>query len=257
LLAQVTLTPAAGKRLIGKAIAALESVQHARERGTLIIATSTTTGYVVEELLGEEIDKAHFTAGVVTVDGCGITDAASRYDHHVLRKGELTTMTTPELVPVLIEMGPDDVFIKGANAIDTSGAAGILMAGIGGGTIGTVWGYLTSNGVKTIIAAGLEKLVSTNLVDVIHRTGRNRLDKHMGLACGLMVVHGEIVTEVEAFRHLFDIEAIAIAAGGINGGEGSRVFLLEGEAANTEAAYDLVMQLKAEPRLECKTIPIP
>jgi hypothetical protein len=257
LLAQITLTPAAGKRLIGKAIAAMASVQHALEHGTLIIATSTTTGYIVEELLGQKIDKAYFTAGVVTVDGCGITDAARRYDHHVFQKGKLTTMTTPELVPILANMGPRDVFIKGANAIDTLGAAGILLAGVGGGTIGTAWGYLTSNGVKTIIAAGLEKLVPTSLVEVAGRTGRNRLDKHMGLACGMMVVQGDIVTEVEAFRLLFDVDAIPIAAGAINGAEGARVLLLEGETENTEAAYDLAMQIRAEPRLECKTIPIP
>jgi hypothetical protein len=254
-LAQVTLTPAEGKRLIGKGIAAMEPVQSALRQGTLIIATSTTTGYVVEELLGQEIDKAHFTAGVVTADGCHITGGENRYDHYVLRKGELTTMKTPELPPILERMGPDDVFIKGANAIDCSGAAGILLAGINGGTIGTAWGYLTANGVKTIIAAGLEKLVPTNLADVARRTGRNKVDKSMGWACGMMVVHADIVTEVEAFQLLFEIEAIPIAGGGISGGEGARVFLLEGDTEQTEAAFDLVMQIKGEPRLECKTVP--
>lgn len=255
MLAQVTLTPAEGKRLIGKGIAAMEQVQHALRAGTLIIATSTTTGYVAEELLGREIDKAHFTAGVVTADGCDITDGGGRYEHYVLQKGQLTTMETPKLVPILAKMGPDDVFIKGANAIDPFGAAGILLAGIGGGTIGTAWGHLTSNGVKTIIAAGLEKLVPTSLVDVARRMGRNKVDRSMGWACGMMAVHADIITEVEAFRLLFDVEAIPVAGGGINGGEGARVLLLEGGTENTEAAYDLVTKIKGEPRLECRTIP--
>lgn len=255
MLAQVTLTPAEGKRLIGKAIAAMESVQVALDRGTLIIATSTTTGYVVEELLGEEIDKAHFTAGVVTADGTDITDGTKRYDHYVLRKGQLTTMKTPELAPVLAEMGPSDVFIKGANAIDPFGAAGILLAGIDGGTIGNAWGYVSANGVTAIIAAGLEKLVPTCLVDVARRTGRNKIDKSMGWACGMMVVHADIITEVEAFELLFDVEAVPIAAGGVNGGEGCTVFLLEGETGETESAYDLVAEIKGEPRLQCKTVP--
>lgn len=257
MLAQVTLTPAEGKRLIGKAVAAMEPVQHALKEGTLVIATSTTTGYVAEELLGEEIDKGHFTAGVVTADGCSITDPKKRYDHHVLQKGELTTMKTPDLVPILAKMGPGDVFIKGANAIDPFGAAGILLAGTGGGTVGTAWGYLTSNGVTTIIVAGLEKLVPISLTDVVPRTGKKKLDKSMGWACGMMVVQASIVTEMEAFKLLFGVEAIPIAGGGISGGEGCRVFLLDGEDAAVEAAYSLVLEIKGEPKLECDTIPKP
>ena len=51
MLAQLTLTPSEGKRLIAKAISCLEQVQQAYKDGIVIIATSTTTAFVAEEVL--------------------------------------------------------------------------------------------------------------------------------------------------------------------------------------------------------------
>lgn len=250
---QLTLTPAEGKRLIAKAIANMENVQYAYRNGTVIIATSTTTSYVAEELMGKEIpNKGLFTAGVVTKDGCGITLADERYNHYVLVGEELTECTTPQLVPYLTKMGPDDVFIKGANAIDPFGQAGILMHGGGGGTIGTAWGHITRNGIQCIIPAGLEKLVPINLADAVMNMGANVIDKAMGWPCGMMVVHAQIITEMEAFKLLFGVEAIPVAGGGIDGGEGCKIFLLEGPNENAEAAYEFVLGIKGEPGLKTK-----
>ncbi|HUV55246.1 MAG TPA: hypothetical protein VMW03_08590, partial [Candidatus Krumholzibacteriaceae bacterium] len=92
--AQVTLTPAEGKRLIAKAISCMDSVQKAYQEGILIIATSTTTAYVAEELMGKEINKGMFTAGVVTKEGASITKADGRYKHYVFEKGALKECTT-------------------------------------------------------------------------------------------------------------------------------------------------------------------
>ncbi len=48
---QIVLTPAAGKRLIAKAIAAHPAIQVALHSGTIVIVAGTTTGYVAEEIL--------------------------------------------------------------------------------------------------------------------------------------------------------------------------------------------------------------
>ena len=65
MLLQVTLTPSEGKRLIGRAISKMRVVQSALKEGTIIVATSTTNAYVIEELLGKKIkEKGLFTAGV-------------------------------------------------------------------------------------------------------------------------------------------------------------------------------------------------
>jgi hypothetical protein len=247
--AQVTLTPAEGKRLIAKAISCMDSVQKAYREGILIIATSTTTAYVAEELMGKEINKGMFTAGVVTKEGASITKADGRYKHYVFEKGALKECTTPELVPYLARMGPDDVMIKGANAIDPFGAAGILLAGSGGGTIGTAWGHLIRNGAQLIIAAGLEKLVPGPLDGVAPMMGTEVIDKAMGWKCGMMVVQGQIITEMEAMKLLFGVDVIPVAGGGIDGAEGCKIFLLEGPAKNVELAYKGLSEIKGEPKL--------
>ncbi len=255
---QLTLTPAEGKKLIAKAISEMEVVQHAYMNGIIIISTSTSTAYVAEELMGEEIpDKGMFTAGVVTYEGAGITTAEGRYPHYVLENGELTKCTTPELVPYLARMGSEDVFLKGANAIDMLGNAGILLHGSGGGTIGTAYGHITRNGITFIIPAGLEKLVPVDLRQVSQEMGANVIDMAMGWPSGLMVVDGNIITELEAFEALFDVEAIPIGGGGIHGAEGCKIYLLEGEDEDAEEAYEYVARIKGELKLETRTMEKP
>ncbi len=250
---QVSITPSEGKRLIGRAIAMMDVVQEALKEGTIVVATSTTTAYVVEELLGREIiDKGMFTAGVITAKGCCLTDPKGRYSHHVIQKGEVTEMKTPELPKVLAKMGPSDVFIKGANAIDPFGQAGIMLGGAGGGTIGHSWGYITSNGITAIIAAGLEKLVPVSIADAALKTGVRTVDRSLGMAVGMMVVGGNIVTEMEALNILTGAEAIPIGGGGVDGGEGSKTFVLEGDEESIQAAYDLICSVKGEPPLSTK-----
>lgn len=254
MLLQVSLNPSEGKRLIGRAIAQMEVVKKALKEGIIVIATSTTTGYVAEELLKKEIrNKGLFTAGVITAKGCCVTDPGKRYSHHVIEKGKVTEMKTLELPKVLARMGPRDVFIKGANAIDPFGSAAILLGGAGGGTIGTAWGYITSNGIKFIIAAGLEKLVPGALSDVVSKTGVKTVDRSLGMAVGMMIVEGDLITELEAFNILTGVEAFPIGGGGIAGGEGSKIFALEGKESCLKSAYDLVCEIKGEPPLETQT----
>jgi hypothetical protein len=255
LLAEVVLTPSEVKRLIAKAIGHMEIVKLAKENGTVIIATSTTNAYVLEELLGKEIkEKGMFTAGVVTKDGLQITEAKGRGDHTVIQKGKVKTVKVPELPDILKEMGPGDVFIKGANAIDPFGQAGILLGGIGGGTIGAAWGYLTSNGITTIIAAGLEKLVPINLTDAVNRMGIMKIDTALDVKCGIMVIGGYIITEMEAFKELFGVDVVPIGGGGIDGAEGAKIFLLDGEDEAVKEAVEMVKVIRGEPKLTTRTI---
>jgi hypothetical protein len=258
LKAQVLLTPAEGKRLIAKAISNMEPVQMAYEKGILIIATSTTSAYVAEEIMGKEIpNKGMFTAGVVTKDGLHVTKSEGRYKHYVFEKGELKELETPDLIPYLSKMGPSDVFIKGANAIDPFGAAGVLLAGEGGGTIGKAWGYIVRNGVQLIIPAGLEKLVPVSLTDYVSQMGTEVIDVAHGWKCGMLVVHGQIITEMEAMKFLFGVEAVPVAGGGIDGAEGCKIFLLEGPKDNVELAIEVLEKIRGEPNLTTQVRDVP
>jgi hypothetical protein len=247
MLLQATLTPSEGKRLIGKAVAVLEPVQHALKEGIIIITTGTTNAFVFEEILGKQIEnKGLFTAGVVTAKGCGITSPEKRYKHQVIDKGKITEMGSSEIYEVLNRMGPDDIFIKGANAIDPYGSAAVMLGGGGGGTIGTAWGYISANGIRLIIPVGLEKLIPVSLLEVAQKTGKKRINHTLGWSVGLMVISGEIITELEAFKILTGVEAFPIGGGGIAGGEGSRTFILEGDNKSIPVAKAIINDIKGE-----------
>ena len=255
LLAQVSLTPAEGKRMIAKAIAHMAVVKDAMENGTIVITTGTTDAYVLEELLGKPIkEKGLFTAGVVTGEGLEMTEPKLRGDPHIIQKGKSRSVKLPEILETLKTMGPGDIFVKGANAIDPFGAAGILLGGEGGGTIGAAWGYLTANGITTIIPAGLEKLVPINIHDAVHRMGQKKIDVSLDVKCGMMVVSGYIITEMEAFKELFGIEVLPIGGGGIDGAEGAKIFLLDGEDEFVKEAVEAVKAIRGELRLTSKTL---
>ena len=48
---QFVITPAAGKRLIGKAITRHAAVAAAIKKGTIVVVAGTTNGFVAEEML--------------------------------------------------------------------------------------------------------------------------------------------------------------------------------------------------------------
>jgi hypothetical protein len=50
---QYTISPAAGKRLIAKALLQIPSIQEALENRTVVVAAGTTNAYVAEEFLGK------------------------------------------------------------------------------------------------------------------------------------------------------------------------------------------------------------
>lgn len=60
------LTSAAGKKLIGKAVAALPEVQYALRNARMMIANGTTTSYVIEALTGQPLERFAYCIGVVT-----------------------------------------------------------------------------------------------------------------------------------------------------------------------------------------------
>jgi hypothetical protein len=244
--AMVVLNPSESRRLLARATVALPEVRRAFQSGTIIIARGVTNAYVTEELLGEQVQpKAGLTVGMVC---SGITTGHSgppATTLHVVRHGKVVEGADSR--QEILTFGPDDVFIKGGNAIDPQGNAGILTSGLTGGTIGMAWPVVTARGSHLIMPIGLEKLVPS-VIDAAKHSGIYHFNWSMGLPARLTpVVLGKVLTEIQALALLAGVEATHIASGGVGGSEGAVVLSIEGEESRVEKAFELVKSIKGEP----------
>jgi len=257
----VSLTPSESKRLIAKGVRHLDEVQRALKRGTVVIGLGTTNAYVVEEILDElsgtegravtQIDKQRYAAGVITDKGTCVVTKEERAKEVVIKNGKIEDTSIEKAIEAL---SAEDVFIKGANALDAAGNAGILMANPSGGTIGSALGTVMARGVNFIIPVGIEKTIPYPVTEAAKRVGTERFFKSVGMPVGLMPVHGKIITEIEALKILGAVDAFPIGAGGVDGGEGSVVICAEGTAKKMEALMRVISQIKGEARVKVVSV---
>jgi hypothetical protein len=146
-----------------------------------------------------------------------------------------------------LQFGAGDVFIKGANAVDPHGNAAVLTGNNTGGTCGGHMGVLWARGASVVVPVGLEKLVPS-VIDASRVGGTDRLKYSTGLKVGVWpIVNATVVTEIQAFQVLCGVKATHVASGGIGGGEGSVVMVLEGKDEAVADAFALVESIKGEP----------
>lgn len=242
--AVVVLTPSESKRLLGKAVAALPEVQQALKSGRVIIGGGTTNAFAAEEIVGEKVPALRYAAGAIFGGQLSVVPAGDRLNPYCLDKGSVAKQPWADF---LQEFGPGDVFIKGANAVDATGAAGVLVFDRSGGTIGRALPIVTARGAHLVMPVGLEKLVPS-VRDAARRCRPDICIAGMGGAPALMpVVNAKVITEIEAFRVLAGVEATHLASGGVDGCEGSVVLALTGDSATVKRAYLLAEEIKGEP----------
>jgi hypothetical protein len=241
---QIVLTVAESKRLIARGVATLPEVQRAMREGTVVVATGTTNSYVLEELMGERIDKRRYRSGITTPDlpEKQATPQGEAIPDVVFRNGkiakELNRFTAIE------QMKKGDVYIKGANALDyVDQVAGVLIGDPKGGTVGAVLGGIIGKQINLVIPVGLEKLVYEDIND-LHLLAME--EDYEGPR--MWPITGIIVTEIEALEVLAGVYATLYAAGGVAGAEGSVRLMIEGTDKNVDAALELVKSVKGEPR---------
>jgi hypothetical protein len=235
--------------LIAKAVAALPEVRNALRNGTIFIGVGTTNADVVEEILGRKIDRSRYVAGVVLPEGTCILPEERRLHAVILRKGRVIKA---KLTDVLDSLTPEDVVIKGANAIDAKGVAGVFLGSKSGGTIGRVLGHVKARGANLIIPVGLEKFIPGSIAEVSKKVGMFRFERATGYPVGIMPVSGKIVTEIEAVKILTGAQAVAMGAGGVSGAEGSITLAITGTVSQLKAVKRVVLGVKGEifPRVE-------
>lgn len=233
---QITLTPPESKRIIAMGVKKLPIIRNALENGRILITLGTTNAYVAEELTAKKIDHSRYAAGYIG-EKAEVVPNDRRLPSIALKNGKEVNADT-----ILNEMTSNDVVIKGANAIDPDGVAGVMMANPMGGTTGGFMGIVMAKGINLVIPVGLEKSIPFSVVDISRRIGIQRCSKAMGLPVGMMPLVGEVITEVEALMLLGAEDAFAIGAGGVNGGEGSITLCVVGE--NVDEIFDLVQNVK-------------
>jgi len=244
----LVLTPAESKRLIAKAVAALPIVQRALRQGRIILSLGTTNAFIAEELLGQPIPKYNYAAGII--DGhLTSTDEQERILPYIWKHGQVQEIPTEEVLAqgpsrrILLEMEAGDVFIKGANAVDPWGIAGVFTGNDQGGTCGGHMGVVVARGVHLVVPVGLEKLVPS-VIAAARVCGITRLKYATGQRVGLWPLVGAIVvTEIQALQLLCGVRATHVGSGGIGGGEGSVVLVAEA----VQQTFALVERIKGEP----------
>ncbi len=239
-----TLTPAESKRLIAKAVVQMPEVRAAREKAYIILGGGTTNAYVAQELLGGEFQPGRFTAGISTNGMLCVTAVPERIPFPIiLHKGEVVKKTIREAFD---DFHRETVVIKGGNAIDAEGNVGVVTGGFDGGTVPAIIGTVTSQGLALIAPVGLEKLV-VSVKQSSLATGAKTFDYSLGADFGMFcLTNARPVTEIQALKILFDVEAQHVASGGIGGSEGAVVLVVTGEDRKVKSAIDLVESIKGE-----------
>jgi hypothetical protein len=252
---QFSLTPAAGKRLIGKSIAKHPGVLTALKGGTVVVVAGTTNGYVAEELLAiigqaKDFRKDRFFRGIVLPpvrpkkeDG-RLPDESGFPGDVVIKDGVWQKGKT--IFDVAADLKEGDVILKGANAVDLENRrAAILIGHPQAGTIGASLPAYYGRRVRLIIPVGLEKRITGNLDALAAKL--NEPGVH---GPRFLPVPGEIFTELDAITLLTGAKAELIAAGGVAGAEGSVWLAISGETTQENGAMALLQSVAGEPAFD-------
>lgn len=244
--ALVTLNPAESKRLIAKAIAILPEIKAVLKQGTLVITWGTANAYVIEEIMQQTIpDKTTFASGVISEGELNAIHPDKKIPPVVLQNGKPSEI---HQTAALSDFKPGDVFIKGANAIDSRGDIGMLVANQTGGSVCDAWFATSGRGGSFICPVGLEKLVPS-VNEASRKCNMFGFKYSTGIPASLITFFGKAVTEIQAINLLSGADAYHVASGGIAGSEGAVTLVIEGENDTLERAFELVKGVKGEPPL--------
>ena len=256
MLAQVVLTTAESKKLIAKAVAKLDVVRQAAMDGMVVIHPSSSTYFIFEELVGAKPGTNYWVCGVVTPRGMCVEMAMAFGDHSprtvkfdpgklrglwAIKKGKVLTEKT--LSELMEQITPADVFIKGANALDTQGGVGVLIGESAG--LGMVLSTWRKKKFTLVYPVGLEKLIPVPVRQAAVEAKQARYEYGMGLPAGLFPYpDGKTITEIDAVKTLSGAVAVPIASGGLGGAEGATTLIIKGTDKQVRDAIGFIEQSK-------------
>ena len=248
---QIMLTPAAGKRLIGKGMASHPQIRSALNGRTIAIVAGTTNGYVAEEILASigqmsNFSRKRFFRGISlppnykTTDQGRIADESGFRGDVIIRNGVLLPNNTIEEVAESLNEG--DIVVKGGNALDMDHRrAAVLIGNPTGGTILVSLRAAIGKRVRLIMPIGLEKRITGDLDELaamVNSPGSKGLR--------LMPAPGEVFTELDSIALLTGASARLVAAGGVSGAEGSIWLGVSGTPEVEQKAEQLLKSIAGE-----------
>ena len=248
---QFLLTPSAGKRLIAKALARHPQIQSAAKNGTLVLIAGTTNGYLTEEIFRSMgisgFSRQSFFRGLTMPPNKPVTKEGRLLDESqfpgdvVIVKGEWQKgKTVGDIVDSLKE---GDVIVKGANALDLERKQAALLIGHPkAGTAGLSLPAVFGRRVKLFVSVGLEKRVNDDLNAIAQKINEPGAEGYRFLP-----LPGEVFTEIDALKLLCGVEAMLIAAGGVNGAEGAVWLAASGTKEQEEKAEAIIASVASEP----------
>lgn len=252
---QFLITPAAGKRLIARALTKHPAIVNALESGTIVIIAGTTNGYVAEEILNlkgqsEDFSKKRFFRGIVLPPALPRTASGRLHDDSefpgdvVLKNG--IWMKGKTIFDVADDLEEGDVIIKGANSLDLiHKKAAIYIGDPKAGTIGASIQTVVGRRVRLILPVGLEKRVYGDLDELALKLNKPGLKGPR-----LYPVTGEVFTEIEALYLLCGVQTELIAGGGVAGAEGSVWLGITGDDESIIRAETLLKSVSPEKPFE-------
>lgn len=244
---QFVITPAAGKRLIARAVAKHPDVAATLDGGTLVIIAGTTNGYVAEEILAslgqaEGFSAKNFRRGAVCPPG--VKPPGGKFEGDVVIS-DRKWLKGKQIFDVAETLGPDDLILKGANALDRRGRPAVLVGHPQAGTAGAIIAAVTGRGTKLLVPVGLEKRITEDVDVLAAEIGPGRRE-----GPGLLPLPGDSFTEIDAIELLTGARLRLLAGGGVHGAEGAVWTGLGGTEEQIAAAEALLEETGKEPPCE-------
>ena len=217
--AQILLTPTGAKHLIAKAL-----IKYLDLKKRVYIAYGTTNQYLLYHL-GIKTSKL-YAAGCNVKGKFNVTK----------ERDKIIILENKKIINIEnFDISSDDIFIKGANALWYNGEkkeAAVAAADKNGGTYGNFYIKAVCRGAKIVIPVGHEKLIPYFV-----KTTQNVNFSTGSKIAMLKFFAGEIFSEIEAFKVLFDLKAEVFLAGGIEDSKGAVGFLVEGRKAQEAVMF--------------------
>jgi hypothetical protein len=260
MIRQYPLPPAVGKRLIAKGLVGHPWVTQTLRSGRLVIVAGTTNGYVAEEILkaiGQSMGfvKRTFFRGITLPPLVAARRAsqATKTDTFlgdvVIENGVWQRART--IFDVAGSLGPSDLILKGANALDIqAGQAASFVDRPDGGAMGVIVPAVLGRQARLLVPVGLEKRVPGDLLDL-----SKRLASPEARGARLCPLPGPVFTELDAIAQLTGARATLVGAGGVAGAEGGVWLAIEGAPESLVQAEALMREIIVEPAFDLETPP--